>query len=159
VTDSVVGPLRVAEFLQADGRFVGMDGEASVLVEDRLWVNAGFGLVDARLTATDEALPRIPPLKGRVSVDIPYQGLTISPEVILAADQRRVSRDETTTDGYSVFNLKASYVWAGQHESHMITLSGYNLTNELYRNHTSFIKDLAPELGRGFRVGYSVRFF
>jgi iron complex outermembrane receptor protein len=85
--------------------------------------------------------------------------LTISPEVILAADQRRVSRDETTTDGYSVFNLKASYVWAGQHESHMITLSGYNLTNELYRNHTSFIKDLAPELGRGFRVGYSVRFF
>jgi iron complex outermembrane receptor protein len=36
---------------------------------------------------------------------------------------------------------------------------GYNLTDETYRNHTSFIKDLAPELGRGVKVSYSVRFF
>ena len=44
--------------------------------------------------------------------------------------------------------------------AHSITvLTGYNLTNALYRNHTSFIKDLAPEIGRGVRVNYSVRFF
>lgn len=159
VGDDVVDELRVAEFLQADAQFVGMDGEASLLVEDLIWVNAGFGLVDAQLTATNEALPRIPPLKGRLSLDIPYRGLTVSPEIVMAAEQNQTFRGETDTSGYSVFNVRASYVWAGQHEAHMLTFSGFNLTNELYRNHTSLIKDFAPEIGRGFKVGYSVRFF
>jgi len=159
VTDQNAGSLRVAEFLQADGRFAGFDGEASVLVEDLIWVNAGFGFVDAQLAATNEALPRIPPLKGRLSVDVPFRGLTVSPEVIVAARQNQVFRNETATDGYALFNIRASYVLAGPHEAHMFTFTAHNLTNELYRNHTSFIKDLAPELGRGFRIGYSVRFF
>ena len=33
------------------------------------------------------------------------------------------------------------------------------LGNRLYRNHLSFIKDLAPEIGRGVRITYSLRFF
>jgi outer membrane receptor protein involved in Fe transport len=40
-----------------------------------------------------------------------------------------------------------------------VSFTAYNLNDQLYRNHTSFIKDLAPEIGRGFRLGYSVRFF
>ena len=159
ITDQLAGALRVADFLQADARFVGMDGETGVLVGDRVWVNAGFGFVDARLTATDEALPRIPPLEGRLSLDIPWRGLTVSPELVVAAAQRDLFRDETPTNGYAIVNLKAAYVWTGQHEAHMLTLTGSNLTNELYRNHTSFIKDFAPEIGRGIKVGYSVRFF
>jgi iron complex outermembrane receptor protein len=31
--------------------------------------------------------------------------------------------------------------------------------DRLYRNHVSFIKDLAPEIGRGVRFGYAVKFF
>ena len=42
---------------------------------------------------------------------------------------------------------------------HVVGFSGYNLTNERYRHHTSFIKDLAPEIGRGVKVTYSLRFF
>ena len=33
-----------------------------------------------------------------------------------------------------------------------------NVTNALYRNHTSFIKDRVHEIGRGIRVSYAVRF-
>jgi iron complex outermembrane receptor protein len=29
----------------------------------------------------------------------------------------------------------------------------------LYRNHLSFIKQFAPEMGRGLRVTYTLRFF
>ena len=68
-------------------------------------------------------------------------------------------REETETDGYSVLNIKASYVWPRQHLVHILSVAGYNLTNELYRNHTSFIKDLAPEIGRGVRFSYMVRVF
>ena len=73
--------------------------------------------------------------------------------------QDRVFRGETETDGYSILNARASYVWPKQHMVHILSVAGYNLTNELYRNHTSFIKDLAPEIGRGVKFGYSLRFF
>ncbi len=158
ITGEVADRLRVAEFRQADGRFAGFDADASVRVGNATWVNVGVGFVDAELN-TGEALPRIPPLRGRVSLDLPYRGFTLSPEVIIAAQQDQVFRDETETGGYSVFNMQASYVLARPHLAHIISVTGYNLTDELYRNHTSFIKDFAPEIGRGVKFGYSVRFF
>jgi hypothetical protein len=33
-----------------------------------------------------------------------------------------------------------------------------NATNEPYRNHLSLIKDLVPEMGRNFKLLYSVKF-
>ena len=159
VTDEVLDGLSVAEYLQGDSRFIGFDAKGSVRLGEQVWLNLGLGLVDAELTRTNEALPRIPPLQGQLSVDVPYRGFTITPEWIFASKQDRVFRDETETDGYSVLNVKASYVWPRQHMVHILSVAGYNLTNELYRNHTSFIKDLAPEIGRGVKFGYSLRFF
>ena len=151
--------LRVAPFRQANSRFVGFEATANVQLAGAVWVNVGLGMVDAELTDTNEPLPRIPPLRGQVSVDIPYRGFTISPEWTIAAAQDQVFRNETTTDGYSMFNLKASYVWPMQHMVHILSATGYNLTDELYRSHTSFIKNLAPEIGRGVKLAYSMRFF
>ena len=42
--------------------------------------------------------------------------------------------------------------------AHIVSFTAGNLTNVLYRNHTSFIKDRAPEMGRRIRVSYAVRF-
>ena len=158
VTDEVADTLRVAHFLQDDSRFLGFDAEASARLGGAIWASIGLSLVNAKL-ATGESLPRIPPFRTRFNVDIPYRGFTISPELIVAAAQDQVFRDETETGGYAVVNLKASYVWPRRHMAHILSLTGYNLTNALYRHHTSFIKDLAPEIGRGVKVGYSMRFF
>jgi iron complex outermembrane receptor protein len=38
-------------------------------------------------------------------------------------------------------------------------VEAFNLGDRLYRNHLSFIKELAPEIGRGVRFGYTLRFF
>ena len=159
VSDVEIDGLRVAPFLQANSRFLGFEATANVRLAGTVWVNIGGGMVNAELTDTHEALPRIPPLRGQVSVDIPYRGFTISPEWTVAAAQDQVFRNETETEGYSVFNLKASYVWPLQHMVHVLSVSGYNLTDALYRSHTSFIKDLAPEIGRGVKLAYSMRFF
>jgi hypothetical protein len=43
--------------------------------------------------------------------------------------------------------------------SQIISFNVFNLGDRLYRNHLSFIKDFAPELGRGVRVTYTLRFF
>ena len=159
VSDLELDGLRVAPFLQGNSRFVGFEAEGSVQLAEAVWVNLGVGMVRAELTDTHESLPRIPPLRGRVSLDLPYQSFTMSPEWTFSAAQDRLFRDETETDGYSVFNLKASYVWPRQHMAHIVSVTGYNLTDELYRSHTSFVKDLAPEIGRGVKLAYSMRFF
>ena len=151
--------LPVLDFTQGDSRFVGFDASGSVRLGGNAWATLGVGYVAATLTATNEPLPRIPPLRGTLSLDIPYGGFTLSPQLMFAGRQADVFHGETETDGYSVFNLRASYVWPRQHTAHILSFTGYNLTDALYRNHTSFIKDLAPEMGRGVRVNYSVRFF
>ena len=158
-TGEVEDNLPVWYFLQDDSRFVGVDARSSVRLGGDAWATLGIGYVDATLTTTGEPLPRIPPLRGTLSLDVPYGGFTLSPQLEFAGRQANVFRDETETNGYSIVNLRASYVWPRQHTAHILSFTGYNLTNELYRNHTSFIKDLAPEMGRGVRVNYSVRFF
>ena len=59
----------------------------------------------------------------------------------------------------TILNIGAMYVLGQQHLTHIVTVEGYNLTNEVHRLHTSFIKDLAPEMGRGIKATYSVKFF
>ena len=158
-TTEVVNNLRVLDIIQGDSRFVGFDARGSVRLGGQTWASLGIGYVNATLTSTNEAVPRIPPLRATLSIDIPYGALTVSPELMLAARQDRVFRDETATPGYAVLNLDASYIWPRQHMAHVLSFTGYNLTNALFRNHMSFIKDLAPEMGRGVKVGYSLRFF
>ncbi len=159
LTDEIVNNLRVLDFRQGDSRFVGFDARGSFWLGGQVWATLGLGYVDATLTTTGEPLPRIPPLRGTLSLDVPFGGLTISPELMFAGRQDRIFRGETETRGYSVVNLDASYIWPRQHVAHVLSFTGYNLTNALFRNHTSFIKDLAPEMGRGVKVGYSLRFF
>jgi iron complex outermembrane receptor protein len=35
----------------------------------------------------------------------------------------------------------------------------FNAGDRLYRNHLSFIKEQAPEIGRGVKFTYTMRFF
>ena len=158
-TGQSVDSLPVGVWSQGRSRFVGLDAETTVRLAEDVTAQFGIGMVDATLTATDEALPRIPPLKGTVRITFPYKGFRISPEWVLAARQDRVYRAETATDSYSVLNVRASFTLPTSSRNHLITVSAFNLTNELYRNHTSFIKDLAPEIGRGVKAGYTLRFF
>jgi iron complex outermembrane receptor protein len=79
--------------------------------------------------------------------------------VVFSSDQDDVFRDETPTDGWATFNIGAAWQRSGPHGSHLIAVQAYNLANETYRLHTSFLKDLAPEMGRGIKVTYSLRFF
>ena len=47
----------------------------------------------------------------------------------------------------------------GTTPAQIIAFNFFNMGDTLYRNHLSFIKEFAPEMGRGFRVTYTLRFF
>jgi iron complex outermembrane receptor protein len=92
-------------------------------------------------------------------LDFNYKGLSVKPEAILARDQDALFSTETRTAGYAVFNVIASYSIPRQHYAHIFSVNAFNLGDRLYRNHLSFIKEFAPEIGRGVRATYTIRFF
>ncbi|MEP6705531.1 MAG: TonB-dependent receptor, partial [Acidobacteriota bacterium] len=66
--------------------------------------------------------------------------------------------NETATAGYTVFNVNASYTVISGRKAHIFSVYAYNLNDKLYRNHLSFLKEIAPEIGRGARFNYALRF-
>jgi len=149
----------VAEYTQGDSRFYGAELDLGVGLHRNLWLNAGLDYVNAELKETNTPLPRIPPLRARVGFDFQFKGFRLNPEVVMARDQDRLFTNEARTPGYGVVNVLASYTVAQQHAAHIFSVNGFNLADKLYFNHLSFIKNFAPEIGRGVRFTYTVRFF
>ena len=158
-TGNIEEGLIEAEYLQADSRYAGTELGLDVGLHRNVWLNLGLDAVDAELKETGTPLPRIPPLRGRVGLDFRYKGLSVRPEAIMARDQDQIFPTETRTGGYTLFNLIGSYTITRQHFAHLFSVNAFNLGDRLYHNHLSFIKDLAPEIGRGVRVSYTIRFF
>ena len=151
--------LFVVEYKQGDSRFLGSELGLTLGLNKNIWLNLGLDVVDARLKKTNTPLPRIPPLRGKVGLDLRYRNLSIRPEVVLANSQTEVFLTETPTAGYGVVYLKASYTIPSQHFVHHLSVNVFNIGDKLYRNHVSLIKELAPEMGRGIRFGYALKFF
>jgi iron complex outermembrane receptor protein len=151
--------LPVADYAQADSRFTGTELGLDLGLHENLWLNLGLDYVNAELKSSGDPLPRIPPLRGRVGFELRARGFSLRPELRMASDQDRLFENETRTPGYTVFNLGASYTLARQHTAHIFGVDAFNLGDRLYRNHLSFIKDRAPEIGRGVRFTYTMRFF
>jgi iron complex outermembrane receptor protein len=151
--------LRVARYLQAATRYMGAEGKVDAVLSSHLTLNLGVDAVDAKLTGSGVYLPRIPPVRGRIGVDTHWGGLSVRPEVIIANAQWKLYPTETRTAGYAVFNLTGSYTITRQHVMHVFNVNFFNAGDRLYYNHLSFIKDLAPEIGRGVRVSYTLNFY
>ena len=150
--------LPIVNYAQANSRFVGTEASVEAKVATTLWLNAKLDYVHAELTELNKPLPRIPPLRGTLGLDWRYKALSVRPEMILVNRQARVFDNETPTTGYGLFNLNASYTFVTHRVAHVVSLSGQNLTDKLYRNHLSFIKAIAPEMGRSLRLNYALRF-
>lgn len=159
-TGEIEDGLAAAAYAQADARYYGTEVNLELgLVPNRLNLHSGFDLVRARIK-DGPPLPRIPPVRGRVGLEFLVGGFRVQPEAVFADEQNNIFPNETRTAGYGIFNLRGSYTLAQRdHFAHVFTVNAFNLTDRLYRNHLSFIKEFAPEVGRGVRVAYTVRFF
>ncbi|MEW6210187.1 MAG: TonB-dependent receptor [Acidobacteriota bacterium] len=154
-----------ADYLQSDSRFVGTEINFDIGLHRYVWLNASLDYVDAELSkalgslAAGTPLPRISPLRAEVGLEFSYKGLSVRPEAVMARDQEQIFQTETRTAGYALFNVAATYSIPRQHFAHIFSVNAFNLGDRLYRNHLSFIKELAPEIGRGVKVSYTMRFF
>jgi iron complex outermembrane recepter protein len=157
-TGDVEDGLIVANYAQQTSRYTGTEARLDLGLRQNLWFLSGVDYVNAELK-DGTPLPRIPPLRGRLGLEATYKNLRFNPEAIVAKDQDRFFPTETRTAGYTTFNVNASYIFPTQHHAQIISVSAFNLGDRLYRNHLSFIKEFAPEIGRGVRLTYTLRFF
>lgn len=151
--------LLAAEYRQAGSRYLGAEGRTEFRLHSEVWLKLGFDSVDAQLRDGRTPLPRIPPVRGKIGLDAHFGNFGLEPELVLANAQHQVFLTETRTPGYALWNVSASYTRAGSHCLHLFSVTLFNAANRLYRNHLSLIKDFAPEIGRGVRFAYSLRFF
>lgn len=150
--------LPIIQYAQGNSRYLGTEASLEAKIVDTLWFNGKLDYVRAELSNSSQPLPRIPPFRSTFGLDWRYRSLSVKPEIVLAARQDRIFDNETPTAGYAVFNLNGSYSFIKGRTAHLISVGGYNLSNKLYRNHLSFIKGIAPEIGRGVRFTYALRF-
>jgi iron complex outermembrane receptor protein len=153
--------LRVARYSQENAQYLGAEANLDVTINKYVGFLVAGDVVKAELIDTKTPLIRIPPARLRLGLNLNYKNFTLRPEGVFTA--KRGAGDifplETPTAGYGIFNLAGSYTLSRQHYAHIFSFNAYNLTDKLYRNHLSFIKDFAPEIGRGLRLSYTVRFF
>jgi iron complex outermembrane receptor protein len=117
-----------------------------------------YDMVRGELKDSGDPLPRIPP--QRILAGLTYQknAFQIGGSVQTVAKQDRVFGEELPTDGYSTAKFFASYSFNAGGVLNTITARLDNATDKLYRNHLNYLKDLLPEIGRSFKVVYTVGF-
>ncbi len=150
--------LEFAEYRQGNSRFTGTEFNVDTTVTSYLNLLGGLDYVSAELK-TGVPLPRIPPFRARFGADIHFKEVSVRPEFVAVRAQDKVFTGETETKGYGIFNIAGTYVIPSKHAAHILGVNAFNLNNKLFYNHISFIKDISPEIGRGMKFSYTVRFF
>ena len=166
LSGNVIEDLLETFFVQGDARVQGVESHVDVRVAPVVWLEGGLDYVRGDLPALDKPLTRMPPLRGRAGLRFVKNAFQAGVDGLFTARQDRVYTidtalgpvGETPTGGYNLLKLFASYTFGSGNVANTITARLDNATDALYRNHLNYLKDLAPEMGRNFRLVYSVKF-
>jgi iron complex outermembrane recepter protein len=156
-TDDVEDNLPVTFFTAGDSTLQGIESHVDLVVSQWVALEGGLDYVRGELTSSGLPLPRMPPLRGRAGLRLQHNAFQAGFDAIVIANQERVFTLETPTGGANLLKLFAAYSF-GTKATNTITARLDNATNELYHNHLNYLKDLAPEVGRNFRLLYSLKF-
>ena len=148
----------IVQNVAADSVLQGIEAHGDFGLTSNLFAEFTLDYVRGALKETDDPLPRMPPLRTNVGLRYQYNAFQVGGNVTAVAKQDRVLGEETPTDGYGLLRLFAVYSVQSGRALHTVTARLDNVTDELYRNHLSLIKDLAPEMGRNFKLLYNVKF-
>jgi len=153
--------LPIFAFIQRDANFYGgeISGSARLGVVNG-WTfraDAAADLVRAEFDNGGGDIPRIPPSTITLGLSAENDILSARIEVVDIAEQDRVAAFETETPGSTVLNARLA--WHPIPDQDLtVFLEGSNLTDELVRVHSSFLKDELPRPGVNFRLAISAKY-
>ncbi|HEV2081395.1 MAG TPA: TonB-dependent receptor [Brevundimonas sp.] len=156
--EDVDSELEIFTYAQTDATFRGLEAEVAYRAWERgtdtLTLELGYDTVRGD---TDLGAPaRIPPwsLSGRAELE--WGPWTVRGQVRHVGEQTRVAAFELPTDAYATADLYLG--WSPREDGLILFAEARNLTDAEVREHTSFLKDLAPSPGRNLRLGAAYRF-
>jgi iron complex outermembrane recepter protein len=154
-----------------DALFTGFDGRIQWQVISSFILDVTAGYVRATRIGDGDPLPAIPPFSANVEARFERRGFFVALGFDAAAAQERVpaansssqsapdlNQVEQPTSGYGLLNASAGIRLDHAGLLHSITLQGRNLTDAVWRDHLSRIKDVAPQPGRDVQLTYRVQF-
>lgn len=105
-------------------------------------------------------VPRMPPMRYGFQLDYTgYDAFSAGLRLTRGATQNHPGKNDTATAGYLLLGANVAYhVKFTKKYNLRIFLKGNNLLNETIRNATSFLKNYAPQPGRGAELGLRLSF-
>lgn len=155
----------IAAYEQRDATFRGFEAEVMLPVTDTGATVTQLTLFGDYVRASfsggesgGERVPRIPPLRAGVEFAVLGDVWSGKIRTTFVARQDRITDDESVSDGYTRLDVYADYHFDLAQGEVLLFVKGSNLLNEEIRNHTAFVKDLAPQAGRGAEIGIRLSF-
>lgn len=147
------GELLYQQFTQADARFQGVEAELRWQPAGSPWSVRLFGdQVRGKLTGGGN-LPRISPARFGASLEGKSGRASGWLSATRVKAQDRVADLETTTPGYTRVDAEAAWRLGESKRGLVLFLQGTNLLDREIRVHTSYLKDVAPLMGRSWLLG------
>jgi iron complex outermembrane recepter protein len=139
--------------------FKGVELEGKTMLTDYLQFNVRGDYVDAKDKTNGGYVPRISPLKLGAGLKYEFDRFGARLDVLHAFKQDRVASNynyqggkELMTDAYTNVSMMATYKLPTQLNLEAFTRAN-NLLDQEIREHTSFLKDIAPMGGRSIMFG------
>ncbi len=152
----------VVKSSQANATFMGYESKLTIpLLQNQ------FGLVELMLFSdftrgqfvNGSDVPRMPPLRFGFQLDHSKGNWDTNLRLTRGETQTHTGEFDTPTAGYLLLSLGTQYQLLNVHEVDiMIFAKGNNLLNENIRNSTSYLRNFAPEPGRGAEIGFRVSY-
>lgn len=141
-----------AQFRAVPAEFKGVEAEGKFALTDQLnWLVRG-DYVHAKETRTNEYLPRISPLRLGTGLQYALNGFSARIDVLRAFNQNNTADNELATDGYTNVSAMLAYKLPTKYNVELFAKAN-NLLNDEIREHSSFLKDIAPAGERAILVG------
>jgi iron complex outermembrane recepter protein len=146
------------EFAGADATLWGVEAHADVTLTSKVGAEFTYDLVRAERVSDGQPLPRIPPQRLLAGLRYTNGPFEVGGNVSAVSRQDRVFGSEQPTNGYGLLRFHATYTKQTGRSIQTLTARLDNAANTTYRNHLNFLKDTVAEIGRQFRLVYSIKF-
>ncbi len=149
------GELAGADFEQVKATFTGLEADGKFRIYEgrgTLDLTMRGDYVRARNRDAGEYLPRISPLRLGWGLNYSFNRFGTSLDVLHGFKQTKVAENELPTDSYTSVNATATWLLPTTMRLEAFA-KAYNLLDDEIRDHTPFLKDIAPQRSRSLLIG------
>ena len=155
------GGLTLANYLQQDAELDGYEiefGNTFDLASGELTLSFGRDEINGEFTNGGN-IPRLNPARNIYKLKYSQDDMTFGLMLKDVEEQNDIGLGETATSAYEMVNAKLTRSFdLGNQSKLTLSIFGNNLTDEVARNHSSYVKKEVPLPGRNYGVRFNLTF-